>query len=82
MGSDDILTCPFCGGYEVCVCRTNGNACWIACDDCGAEAPSSPTRIGAIKNWNRRECDHDQRAVIVDDMDVEWKERRAARGAA
>jgi len=49
-----VLSCPFCGCNKVDLCRTNVNACWVACVSCGAEAESDPKREDAIRNWNRR----------------------------
>ena len=73
--------CPFCGSDRVEVCRTNPNACWIRCDECGADAPSHRTRTGAFANWNRR-LGNNMTASIVDDDDKErWTDaqKRAKR---
>lgn len=70
--SETIKRCPFCGGREVEICRTNQHACWIRCGDCGADAQSHATRNGAIANWNRRYIEDDgcdQRAIVIDDGD-------------
>ena len=64
-----IKCCPFCGGHEVSICRTNAQACWIRCAQCGADAEAAPRRKGAIENWNRRHYD-DEPATIVDDGDI------------
>ena len=63
-----LRLCPFCGAHEVEICRTNENACWVRCAECGGESTSHPSRGGAIKNWNSRFFD-DEPAEIVDDMD-------------
>ena len=68
MNTEKIKCCPFCGGHEVIVCRTNPNACWIRCDACLSEAKSHKTRKGAIALWNRRYYD-DVPAVIIEDDD-------------
>lgn len=68
--NDPIKCCPFCGGHEVHICRTNKNSCWIRCEECGAEAGSHKKRSGAIQNWNRRHYD-DIPAKIVSDDDME-----------
>lgn len=67
--TEQIKCCPFCGSHDVEVNRTNAQACWIQCADCGAEAETHPTRSGAIANWNRRHYD-DTPAVVVEDTDV------------
>lgn len=56
MAKNDPLGCPFCGGFEVDIVRTNPNACWVRCanDECSAETSSHRTRTGGIANWNRR----------------------------
>jgi Lar family restriction alleviation protein len=70
-----IKCCPFCGSHKVEIARTNENACWVVCEDCGAEAQSDKTRKGAIQNWNRRHYD-DLPSTITDDMDKEWKDSK------
>lgn len=65
-----IKCCPFCGSHEIEICRTNPNACWIKCADCGAESESSKTRKQAIQNWNRRYHD-DFSSIIIYDQDRE-----------
>jgi Lar family restriction alleviation protein len=72
MAKETILSCPFCGATEVEVCRTNENACWIRCADCGADAESAKSREKAIEIWNKRfeTCE----ATIVDDGDKEYWE--------
>jgi Lar family restriction alleviation protein len=63
-----IKCCPFCGSDEVEVCRTNKNAYWIRCGECGADAESHRTRKRAINNWNRR-IYNDIPSTITDDQD-------------
>lgn len=70
MAKNDPLGCPFCPSFEVEICRTNPNACWVRCAQCGAEAQSHRTRRGAIANWNRRHHST-YTASIVFDMDRE-----------
>lgn len=72
--------CPFCGSVEVQVCRTNPNACWIRCAECGADAPSHRTRTGAFANWNRRDGMGLTAAVVDDDDKDRWTpaQKRAA----
>ena len=65
------LDCPFCGSLEVEVCRTNPDACWIRCAECGGETKSHPTRAGALANWNRRDS-LKLTASIVSDDEREW----------
>lgn len=67
-----IKCCPFCGSHDVQVCRTNPGACWIRCDDCGADSESHRTRKGAISNWNRRHYDETP-SVIVGDGDKDYR---------
>ena len=56
MARNDPLGCPFCGGFEVNICRTNPNACWVECanETCGAQTNSRRSRTDAIAVWNRR----------------------------
>jgi transcription elongation factor Elf1 len=71
---EKILTCPFCGGIKVNICRTNANACWVECVYCFAQTDSRKTRRGAINVWNKRvriTCE----AWINDDDDKEFQER-------
>jgi len=67
--TETLKGCPFCGSHSVNVCRTNKNACWIQCEDCGADAESCKTRTGAFKNWNRRYYDDVPATIIYDDED-------------
>ena len=67
-----IKSCPFCACQGVEICRTNENACWIRCGDCGADSESHKTKAGAIKNWNRRNHDY-VNAVILYDGDADYK---------
>jgi Lar family restriction alleviation protein len=67
--TENIKCCPFCGADEVLICRTNPNACWIECADCGATAASSSTREGAIDNWNDRVEKVDTYAKVIEDDD-------------
>lgn len=69
MAKNDPLGCPFCGRFEVDINRTNPNACWVSCADCGAEAPSHRTRNGAIANWNRRETKANYTTASIRDDD-------------
>ena len=50
----ELNRCPFCGSEELDFCRTNRNAAWVRCTQCGAESESGRTRQQAIGNWNRR----------------------------
>jgi len=70
--SDIIKCCPFCGSKCVEVARTNKDACWICCADCGSESNSHKTREGAIKIWNERHEDNGSPSLIVDDMDKDY----------
>lgn len=65
-----INCCPFCGSDEVEICRTNKQACWVRCANCGADAPSHRYRKKAIFTWNQR-FNNTQSAKIVDDQDAE-----------
>lgn len=65
-----LRLCPFCGAHQVEILRTNKDACWVRCAECGGESTSHPTRKGAIKNWNDRFFD-DEPSVIISDMDKE-----------
>jgi len=83
MAKIEPIGCPFCGSVEVEICRTNPNACWVRCAQCGADSQSHRTRAKAISNWNRRSCHHGHMpARIVDDDDKDrWTaaQKRAAR---
>jgi hypothetical protein len=66
---ETILSCPFCGSLEVEICRTNPDACWVACANeyCEAETKSHRTRSGAIRYWNTRAIRCETATVIQDD---------------
>jgi hypothetical protein len=64
--------CPFCGSDKVDICRTNPNACWVRCANCYADAPSDRTRIGALKNWNRRDGLGLTASIAEDDDRTRW----------
>jgi transcription elongation factor Elf1 len=69
---ENILSCPHCPSTEVVIARTNPNACWVECANCGATAKSAPTRAEAIANWNRTV--ERVQAVVADDGDTDyWK---------
>ena len=51
---EKIKPCPFCGLKKVEICRTNPQACWVRCYNCGADAPSDSNRKIAIRIWNKR----------------------------
>jgi Lar family restriction alleviation protein len=68
MSIEFIKCCPFCGAHEVAICRTNKDACWVRCDECGAESESAKTRKKAIANWNRRHDDGHE-SLVTEDMD-------------
>ncbi len=70
---EKILSCPFCGYEMVDICRTNENACWVECVNCGGKSESAATREEAIANWNRR-SNIPRLAQVNDDMDKEWEE--------
>jgi Lar family restriction alleviation protein len=80
MKTEQIKSCPFCGSKKIEVSRTNPNACWITCgnENCGAESKSHPTRVGAIRNWNRRAKVTTTETKIVYDMDAEQAARLVA----
>lgn len=69
-GDAPIKPCPFCGGKQVEIARTNENACWVECArySCGARTKSHATRAGGIANWNRRR-NQEGTARIVYDME-------------
>ena len=78
------IGCPFCGSVEVEICRTNPNACWVRCAQCGADAESARTRKEAVANWNRRSCkvcSHMPAKIISDDDLERWTaaQKRARR---
>jgi len=70
MGQELILTCPFCGHDEIVICRTNKNACWVRCDNCGTDGKVFSKRKDAIKFWNKTFLRTDD-AHIIDDQDKE-----------
>lgn len=55
--SSELAGCPFCGN-EKPVLRTNTHAgmSWVACDNCGLEAPTETgvSADDAVSYWNRR----------------------------
>lgn len=70
--SETVLSCPHCPSTEVVIARTNPNACWVECANCGAKAASAPTRAEAVANWNRTV--KRVQATVVDDGDTDfWK---------
>lgn len=79
-----IACCPHCGSSKVNVCRTNEDACWIECADerCGAQTASRKTRRGAIDVWNSRMPPRTAYAVVIEDDDAEFRERRKRLSAA
>ena len=64
---EEILACPFCGADKVEICRTNKNACWVTCAECGAESEHAKKRVDAIANWNRRYFERGLATVTWDD---------------
>lgn len=70
--SENLKCCPFCGGHDVTVCRTNEESCWVRCDYCNAESESSDSRKGAFENWNRRHYD-EAHSDITEDQDKKFK---------
>lgn len=81
MANNDPLACPFCPSWEVEICRTNPNACWVRCAQCGADAQSHRTRTGAIANWNRRHNSLLRASIVSDDDRERWtaSQKRAKR---
>ena len=73
---EDIKSCAFCGSMEVEIARTNENACWVECDNCGANRDAVPTREQAIELWNERHLPNGTPAKIVYDMDAEFQGRK------
>ncbi len=74
IGKEKIKCCPFCGSAKVDIARTNVNACWVECAECGGQTQSRKHREAAIALWNIR-FDKLSYAEIVQDDDLE----RAAR---
>ena len=70
---EGMESCPFCGCQQLIVCRTNPNACWVRCDNCGAESGSKKKRKAALTRWNSRSSPFD--AVIIADDDKDTEER-------
>jgi len=69
----NLKPCPFCGSTELQLCRTNEHACWVRCDDCGADAPSTEKREDAIDIWNTRpDVDRPAMFVIDDELDLQF----------
>ena len=66
--NEKVKSCPFCGCPKVYLNRSNVNACWVSCENCGAEACSHKDRKEAIKNWNMRR--KVKAAKIVDDDEI------------
>jgi len=64
---EKIKPCPFCGSKKVVVCRTNPDACWIRCENCGADACSDAVRKKAIAIWNRRPKRDGFAKIVYDD---------------
>jgi Lar family restriction alleviation protein len=67
MAKEKVKPCPFCGSKKVEINRTNQNACWVSCTECGAHVWSDPSRQAAIKFWNRRRGVTGQSTIIYDD---------------
>lgn len=65
-----IRPCPFCGSHLVDMCRTNANAAWVECCECGGSTDSSPSRDEAIELWNCREADDGTSATIEEDQEA------------
>lgn len=76
--SEFIKPCPFCGSHNVGVSRTNDDACWLSCDECGAESSSTSRRSNAIAIWNNRTKDDGKPATVTYDMDAEFYAAQAA----
>ena len=79
LGREKILSCPFCGGTEGDIARTNANACWVECCGCGGKTESRKHRGAAIALWNIRHTAN-VLAVIAYDMDAEYVARPAPSG--
>ena len=74
MSDARIKPCPFCGSHTLEICRTNGEACWIACEKCGARSDSHRDRVGAIRIWNGRVIDDSKPTIVSYDQDYEhWE---------
>jgi len=72
MGDNEkIKPCAFCGSKEVEIARTNENACWVECANCGANRDAVASREQAIKLWNERHFGDGEYATIVYDMEKE-----------
>lgn len=71
-GKEKMRGCPFCGSTGVEICRTNRNACWVRCGECGSESSSKKHREAAIALWNTRYVPS-QFAVIVCDDDLAFR---------
>lgn len=53
---EKILSCPFCGGWTICLHVTtplNIPIYWIRCHDCESIGPEMYTRAEAINGWNQ-----------------------------
>jgi hypothetical protein len=76
---EKLLACPYYGCQQVQICRTNAQACWVSCENCGAESESNKDRRVALLNWNRR-VREELPAEVVEDGDKEFWDRRDKRG--
>lgn len=54
-----------CGCTEMKLLRTNDQACWIHCLDCGSESEAFAKRKDAIKFWNQT-CQRFDAEIIYD----------------
>ena len=66
-GKEKIRFCPFCASLRVDICRTNKNACWVECSDCGARTQSHKHRESAIALWNTRAVNYPLADILDDD---------------
>ena len=82
MGDVRIKPCPFCGSHVVDLARTNDNACWVECSQCGAHTESHRDRAGAITLWNGRVNDDNKTTTVDYDQDYEHWEWFARHQAA
>ena len=52
--SEELKSCPFCGGLSGHVVGRDHLKAWVFCPDCDTEGPAAATHSEAITAWNTR----------------------------
>ena len=51
----ETLPCPFCGSSVVVLTSNGIGQCYVECDQCGADGPTSANQDASIEAWNTRQ---------------------------